>query len=146
MKETGSLSFLAIVILAVLTILGASASSVTRTELMIAKNEAFGKTAFYIAEGGLQREAREVGAGNYALSGVHRPQQIASQDSSDLPGGAPHTVLGGTYEFVVEYLGFFAPNKGFSATQFSRYDYAVDVQKAGVNIRARYGRIGPKVN
>jgi len=144
MNETGSLTILALVVLATLTILGASISSITNTELGIAKNEASGKNAFYMAEGGLQREARELGKGNYSVDSIHSPQHVATQTTARLPPPIPHTVMGERYDFTVDYLGCFLPRKGFSATEFTRYDFTVQVCRKSITIKARYGRIGPK--
>jgi hypothetical protein len=50
--ETGALSVIVIMILALLTIVGLATINTTTTEVQIAANEQFHKTAFYAAEGG----------------------------------------------------------------------------------------------
>ena len=51
-NETGALSIIVIMILVLLTIVGFATMNTTTTEVQIAANEQFHKTAFYAAEGG----------------------------------------------------------------------------------------------
>jgi hypothetical protein len=143
-KEGGSLTVTAVLILAVLTILGVSVGKMATTELWISRNEAILGKNFYLAEGGLGREAQELGNGSYTVRDVFHPSLVATSSSTDLPAPAPHTVGDEPYDFAVAYSGFSVPSKGFSARAFSRYNYDIDVRKNSTHMEARYYTIGPK--
>jgi len=143
-KEGGSLTVMAVLILAVLTILGVSAGKMAVTELWISRNEAILGKNFYLAEGGLGREAQELGNGSYSVRDISRPSVVATSRSTDLPAPVPHTAGGESYAFTVTYSGFTVPSKGFSARAFSRYNFDIDVRKNSTHMEARYYTIGPK--
>lgn len=145
-REQGSITIIALIILIVLTIIGLSISTTSTTDIRIAANELLRKQDFYMAEGGVNREAQEVGSGNYAVMDVNTPATLATHSSAGLPPPTPHTVTGQAYNFTLQYIGFNIPPKGYSATDFSRYDYDIDAQLNNVGIRARYYQIGPKAN
>ncbi len=145
-NEQGSITVLAVIILVILTILGVSVSNISNTDIWISRNEAISENDFYIAEGGIQREAQELGSGNYKVKNIHYRNVLATQNSAGIPGPRPHTVMGEPYDFSIEYIGFYLPAKGFSAKTFSRYDYTIDVRKNSTGVRARYYTIGPKVD
>jgi hypothetical protein len=63
-----------------------------------------------------------------------------------LPPPEDHTVFGQTYDFTVDYLGFFLPPSGFSALHFARYDYNVDVDASRVRVASRLYKIGPRMD
>jgi len=142
--QDGSVMIIALMLMVVLMIIGVSISRTSRTDIRIAANEKQHKQNFYITEGGLHREAQEIGRGNYPVIDIYTLQTLATHNSAGLPAPTPHVVLGDGYNFGVDYIGFFLPPKGYSATDFSRYDYNIDSQRASVGILARYYKIGPK--
>ncbi len=144
-SEEGSITVVALIILVVLTFMGLSISRTTTTDIQIAGNELFRKQDFYLAEGGVHREAQEVGSGNYEVADIFASSVIATQSSAGLPGPA-HQLAGKTYDFTLSYVGYFMPPKGYSATDFSRFDYDIDVSQNGVSVLARYYKIGPSAN
>jgi hypothetical protein len=162
-KEQGSITIVALLILVVLTILGITLTRTTTLDLRIGTNELVRKQNFYIVEGGVYREAAEVGEGSsYVVANINQPYKVAAQvigndtdtgifnsfgnKTGSLPG-ADHEVpvVGGTpYNFQVDYVGFYLPPKGYSVDQFSRYDFDIDADVNNVNVNARFYRIGPK--
>ena len=64
-SQKGSIAVIALLIMVVLTIIGLSISRTSTTEIQIAGNDLFMKQSFYIAEGGVNREAQEVGGGRW---------------------------------------------------------------------------------
>jgi hypothetical protein len=147
-SEQGSITVIALMILVVLTLLGITISRTSTIDVKIAGNEIPFKQNFYVAEGGIHREAAEVGRGNYPVMNVNDFNvELANQDSVGLPAPA-HEVAGRSYDFSLEYLGFFLPPQGYSVVHFSRYDYDVETfgDPAGsrVRIASRYYKIGPK--
>jgi hypothetical protein len=162
-EEQGSITIVALLILVVLTILGIALTRTTTLDLRIGTNELVRKQNFYETEGGVYREAAEVGEGNnYVVTNVNQPYKVAAQVIGSVPDtgifnsagtkykalpGADHRipVVGGTlYDFQVDYTGFFLPPKGYSVDQFSRYDFDINADINNVNVSARFYRIGPK--
>jgi hypothetical protein len=151
-SEQGSITVIALMILVVLTLLGITISRTSTIDVQIAGNEIPFKQNFYVAEGGIHREAAEVGAGNYPVLNINTAAQLADQtgqaNGNPLPPPDPHLVNGRAYAFTLNYLGFFLPPQGYSVVHFSRYDYDVDSfgDPAGSRIRvaSRYYKIGPK--
>ena len=152
-EEQGSITIVALLILVVLTILGVTISRTTTLDLKISTNETIRKQRFYVAEGGVYREAAEVGEGNYAVTNIYQPRPLANQGGltnangnvidTNLPGAA-HQVYGSNYDFDLDYVGFFLPPKGYSVDQFSRYDFDIRADRNNVNVYGRFYRIGPK--
>ena len=146
--EQGSITVIALMILVVLTLLGITISRTSSIDVQIAGNEIPFKQNFYVAEGGIHREASEVGRGNYPVMNINTPIELANQLTVPLPPPAPHLVNGRAYDFSLDYLGFFLPPQGYSVVHFSRYDYDVDSfgDPAGsrIRVRSRYFKIGPK--
>ncbi len=154
-SEQGSITVIALMLLVVLTLLGITISRTSTIDIQIAGNEIPFKQNFYVAEGGIHREAAEVGRGNYPVMNINNPGQLAYQTGSlsgqatgdPLPDPA-HLVNLKAYDFTLDYLGFFLPPQGYSVVHFSRYDYDVDSfgDPAGSKIRvaSRYFKIGPK--
>lgn len=148
-NEEGNLTLVAFVLLVVLTLVGIFATKTAQIDLQTAYNEVPYKQNFYIAEGGVNREAAELGRGNYPVTNVNQPQVLATQASGSLPGG-PHVVVGNTYNFTVRYIGPYAAPAGYSALHFSRYDYHVEARAGGtassgeVRVASRLYKIGPK--
>ncbi|MBW1897564.1 MAG: hypothetical protein JRI61_00735 [Deltaproteobacteria bacterium] len=145
-ERDGAITVIAVAILTILTILGICVSGLSRMELLISKNEANFRDYFYISEGGVHREAQEIGNGSYRIKDIDNPSTVATEKSTDLPVPSPHHVMGSSYDFTLQYVGKYLPAKGFSATSFNRYDYDIDVNKEGNGIKARYSIVGPKTN
>ena len=162
-EEQGSITIVALLILVVLTILGISLTRTTTLDLRIGTNELVRKQNFYVAEGGVYREAAEVGEGSsYVVANVNQPHKVGAQvignttdtgvfnsvgtKTGSLPGASHQVpVVGGTpYNFQVDYYGFSLPPKGYSVDQFSRYDFDIIADVNNVNVNARFYRIGPK--
>ena len=144
-KDRGSITVIALMMLVVLTLIGIAVSRTSSTDIRIAGNVVPYKQDFYVAQGGLHREAAELGRGNYPVPDIEIPMTVATSDDPFLPGPA-HEVLGNPYIFYVDYKGFFNPPAGYSIIHFSRYDYFVDVRTQGTNVRVagRYYKVGPK--
>ena len=150
--EQGSITVIALMILVVLTLLGITITRTSTIDMQIAGNEIPFKQNFYVAEGGIHREAAEVGRGNYPVLNITTAGKLADHDGlvggGALPLPDPHLVNGRAYDFTLGYLGFFLPPQGYSVVHFSRYDYDVDSfgDPAGSRIRvaSRYFKIGPK--
>ncbi len=147
-SEQGSITVIALMILVVLTLLGITISRTSTIDVQIAGNEIPFKQNFYVAEGGIHREAAEVGRGNYPVMNINNPIELANQGSPGLPAPAPHLVAGRAYDFSLDYLGFFLPPKGYSVVHFSRYDYDIDAfgdpTESRIHVGSRYYKIGPK--
>ena len=142
-NEEGSVIVIAFILLVVLTLIGIAATRTSETDIRIASNEIPYKQNFYVAEGGVQREAAELGRGNYPITNVKVAQTLATESDAGLPAPS-HDVLGTAYDFQVDYVGFYPPPSGYSILHFSRYDYDVDVTASNVRVAARYYKIGPK--
>ena len=147
-SEEGNLTIIAFVLLVVLTLVGIFATRTAQIDMLTAYNEVPYKQNFYVAEGGLTREAAELGRGMYPVNNVSTPQTLATQASGSLPGPA-HNVLGNPYDFTVRYLGYYPAPSGYSALHFNRYDYWVDAWAQGsssgrVRVSSRFYKIGPK--
>jgi len=144
-SEQGSITVIALMILVVLTLLGITISRTTTIDVQIAGNEIPFKQNFYVAEGGINREAAEVGAGNYPVMNINTfPVELANQTAHS----PRHKVAGADYDFSLEYEGFFLPPQGYSVVHFSRYDYDVesfgDPAGSRIRVKSRYFKIGPK--
>ena len=143
-REEGSVMVIALMLLVILTLIGIMATRTSTTDIQIAGNQIPYKQNFFIGEGGLNREAAEVGRGNYPVLQINTTGQLADQDSGSLPPPTPHVVAGTAYSFTVDYLGYFLPPPGYSVIHFSRYDYDIDVTGGRINVASRYYKIGPK--
>jgi hypothetical protein len=147
-NEEGSVIVLAFTILVVLTLIGVFATRTATIDIQIASNEIPYQQNFYIAEGGVHREAAEVARGSYPIGNVKVTSNLATWSVGDSTGGlpapVPHEVAGNSYDFQVDYLGYFPPPAGYSILHFSRYDYNIGATQGGVRVRARYFKIGPK--
>jgi len=148
-SEEGNLTIVAFVLLVVLTLIGIFATKTANLDLQTAYNEVPYKKNFYVAEGGVNREAAELGRGNYPVINVNLPGVLATQASGSLPGDA-HVVVGTAYNFTVSYIGHYPSPSGYSALHFSRYDYGVEARAGGsassgeVRVYSRLYKIGPK--
>ena len=143
-SEEGNLTIIAFVLLVVLTLVGVFATKTAQIDLQTAYNEVPYKQNFYIAEGGVNREAADLGRGMYAVTNVSTPQSLLSATT--------HTLLGftDTYLADISYLGYYPAPSGYSAIHFSRYDYNVTARAGGtaasgqVRVSSRLYKIGPK--
>ena len=147
-SEQGSITVIALMILVVLTLLGITISRTSTIDVQIAGNEIPYKQDFYVSEGGVHREASEVGRGSYPVMNINAAAQLADQtgqaDGNPLPNPVPHLVATEPYTFTLDYKGYFLPPAGYSVVHFSRYDYFVDVTGGNVRVASRYFKIGPK--
>ena len=86
--------------------------------------------------------------GNYPVINVHLPAKLADQtgqtDGNPLPNPVPHMVASASYNFDLDYEGYFLPPAGYSVLRFSRYDYSIDSTGANVRVFSRYYKIGPR--
>ena len=141
-NEKGSVMVVAILILALLTIIGIAAMSTTNVELKISGNEKSYKMALYAAEaarGYVEKTPELYGPDNMTL--VNFPDN----DPSVVVELSPKQSFGGT----VEYLGFSAPPRG-SGTQvgtFKAYKYKMECKgygpaRAESQIEAGFYRMG----
>jgi len=145
-SEEGNLTIIAFVLLVVLTLIGVFATKTAQLDLQTAYNEIPYKQNFYIAEGGVNREAAVLGSGDsiYAVTNVSQSQALATNASRTLPG------LLNPYVVTVRYLGYYPAPSGYSALHFNRYDYFVDARAGGtgssgqVRVASRLYKIGPK--
>jgi uncharacterized membrane protein len=134
-NEQGNLTIIAFVLLVVLTLIGIFATKTAQIDLQTAYNEVPYKQSFYIAEGGMNLEAAELGKGS--------PTNVGIQN-------ADRYLLGKPYKASVDYLGAYVPPKGFSAIHFSRYDYNVEAKTVAtsasgqVRVASRVYKVGPK--
>ena len=146
--EEGNVLLLAFIFLVILTLIGIFSTRTARLDMQIAANEIPYKRNFYLAEAGLYREAAELGRGNYPVPNINDfPTSLASRVDGSVTGtlpGAAHTVFGQTYDFHVQYVGYFPPPPGYSALHFTRYDYNVDSTANNVLVDSRLYKIGPK--
>jgi len=144
-SEQGNITVIALMILVVLTLLGITITRTSTIDIQIAGNEIPYKQNFYVAEGGINREAAEIGQGNYPVLNINTfPVELANQTAHS----PRHKVAGADYDFSLNYEGFFLPPQGYSVVHFSRYDYDVDSfgdpTGSNIHVGSRYYKIGPK--
>lgn len=147
-SEEGNVLITAFIFLVILTLIGIFATRTAQMDMQVASNEIPYKRNFYIAEGGLYREAAELGRGSYPVTNVSVQQELAKRQGTTVTGGPlpppDHTIFGQTYDFTVDYLGSFPPPSGYSAIHFTRYDYNVNVDANRVIVDSRLYKIGPR--
>jgi hypothetical protein len=148
-SEKGNVAVIALMMLMVLTLLGISITRTTSIDVQIAGSEIPNKQNFYVAEGGVNREAAEVGVGNYPVINIDTPTINTSTPLATEASNSPrHKVAGADYDFTLDYLGYFVPPPGYSVIHFNRYDYRVDAfgdpTGSRVRVGSRYYKIGPK--
>ena len=144
-NEDGSVMVVAILILALLTIIGIAAMSTTNVELKISGNEKSYKMALYAAEaarGYVVKTPELYGPDNMTLGeGLNFPDN----DPSVVVELSPKQSFGGK----VEYIGFSAPPRG-SGSQvgtFKAYKYKMECKgygpaKAESQVEAGFYRMG----
>ena len=141
-SEDGNVTIIAFILLVVLTLIGIFATRTAQIELQTAYNEIPYKQNFYIAEGGVNREAAELGTGS--------PSNVGVQDADREFDEFELLEKPYKYKVSVDYLGAFLPPKGYSAVHFRRYDYNVEAKAGGttssgeVRVASRFYKVGPK--
>jgi len=150
-RDRGNATVVALMLLAVLTLIGLAVSRIAGIDTQIAGNQIPYKQNFYVAEGGVNREAAEVGRGNYPVTNIDDFTTPLLASETGLAGGGAlpgpsHEVSGESYDFDVFYQGHYVPPAGYSAVHFSRYDYTINAEsgEADVRVGSRYYKIGPK--
>ena len=140
-NEEGNVMILAFILLVVLTLIGIFATRTAQIDLQVAYNEVPYRQNFYIAEGGGNREAAELGTAN--------PTNIKPTGDNTRTTRTMSSTY--SYEYLVHSLGTYVAPKGYSAIHFSRYDYSVETWAGGgtsasgeVNVASRLYKIGPK--
>ncbi len=146
--EKGNVLITALIILVLLTLIGIFATQTAQMDLQIAANEIPYKRSFYICEAGLYRQAAELARAKYSPYMVKnidsKDDPLVRHDSADLPDPSFRQAFGEDYDFEARYAGFYIPPEGYSAMQFSRYDFEVDVEFNNVPVWSRLYKIGPK--
>lgn len=143
-NSNGFVTAFVLVLMVVMTLMVVCVSRVSVADLWISRNESESKIDFYVAEGGNNREAKELARGGYSPADIYEPETIATERSAGIPRPSTHHVAGKTYTFTVQYKGVFVPPRGFSAIDFSRYDYEITTRCNEQCVVSRYGIIGPK--
>ena len=134
-SEEGNLTVIAFVLLVVLTLIGIYATQTAQMDIQTAYTEVPYKQNFYVAEGGMNLEAAELGTGSPSNVGIHN---------------ADRNFMGKAYTVSVDFLGGYVAPKGYSAIHFSRYDYNVEAKtvttsRSGeVRVASRLYKVGPK--
>ncbi len=138
-NEKGNVTVVALMVLIILTLIGISASRTSNTDVLVARNQIPHKQDFYIAEGGQNKEAVKIAAGQYPVTDI----ETADQELADSTG---EISTGNSYEYRVNYEGHYPPPKGYSTLHYKRYDYEVETKggDSEVTITARYYSVGPK--
>ena len=142
-NEKGNVTLIALILLVVLTLIGISASRTSTLDMQIARNEIPFKQGFYIAEGGINIEANEIGKGHYPVIDINTAEAVLANTATN---PEDHRVLGEPYNPEVRYKGYYPPPAGYSIIHFNRYDYNVET-KGGTNevrVASRFYKIGPK--
>lgn len=120
-NERGSILIVTLLILAILTMVGISASTTTEIELQIAGNENFHKIAFYSAEA-----ARGYVAGNPDLYGSANTTLGKKLSFPNTDPSQKHALsTGQSFNGDVEYMGSFTVPRGsgFDAGKFKGHRY-----------------------
>lgn len=149
-REQGNVMVVALMLLGVLTLIGLAVSRMAGIDIQIAANEIPYKQNFYVSEGGVNREAAEVGRGNYPLTNIYNFDVLLADEDGAAGGGAlpgpSHEVSGASYDFELLYEGYYLPPADYSVVHFSRYDYYIDAWREDVRVGSRYYKIGPKAS
>lgn len=170
-SESGFVLVLAMVVLLVLSMLGAWALMTSKSELDVAGGLQRAEKQFNIAEGGTSLEAVKVGFATETYYQVGDPsvtnQLLTPPDEATFdPGGDTAAVPGAVdaadtatwpvqnliqdnaddefdYRYLVTYLDADMPPKGYDATSFSSYTFSIQGMAPGV-IEVGGFKIGPK--
>jgi Tfp pilus assembly protein PilX len=136
-NEQGSVMVIALIILALVTVLGISSTTTTSIELQIAANDKFNKISFFSAESGWQR----------AVNWLDRQYPMLTENAGSDMSGAEMTFSSGkyanpdnvslntansaSYRSQVQFTG--AKNAAGYSSDFKRYTYAVSSAGDGPN-------------
>lgn len=173
--QEGSAIVLAILVLAVVTILGVTSVNLTNTELSIVRNEQIYQKNFYHAESGNTNEGYRVGHSSkpwYLISNPSIFNQLLYPDASNydpgndisIPGNFPSDIdekdprtwphenlLDDTtddendYAYLVMYLHFGNPPKGYDASFFTGYKFRIN-SRHEVDIETGGTKVGVKMS
>jgi len=141
-NEEGNVMVIAFVLLVVMTLIGIFATRSAQVDLLVAYNEVPYRQNFYIAEGGVNREAAELGTASPGNVRSYSDETFTNRSFLDNAY---------TYSYNVRYLGDYVPPKGYGL-DWRRYDYEVRTRAGGtsasgeVNVAARYYKTGPKTD
>ena len=113
-NEQGNITIIALMLLVIVTLIGVSASRTSTTDMHLARNLIPYKQNFYIAEGGQNREAVEIGGGSYPVMDINTPGLLANHNTSPLPGAAHEVIPGRPYDFSIRYEGYYTPPAGYA--------------------------------
>ena len=150
--EEGNVTLIALILLVVLTLIGISANRTSMLDMQIARNEIPYKQDFYIAEGGINIEASEIGKGMYPVPDINATDQLLATSDPTSPqyvgvgNIAKHSVGGKSYDFNVTYVGSYLPPSKFSSVKYARYDYNVETfgGENNITVKSRFYTIGKK--
>jgi len=111
-NEEGSMMVIALLVLAILTLIGASIATTARVEVQIAGNERFHKIAFHLADSGTMVGAKVI--------------STCLECASQVDLGEHVTYLGDDGTFYRELMGY-APHDADKDLRFALNPYTVDV-------------------
>lgn len=139
-KENGSITIIALMILVILTLIGISASTISNTDILAARNQIPYKQNFYIAEGAQNREAFKISRGDYPVINLEDSDVVLENSTDEI-------IAGNSYDYEITYKGVFPPPSGYSILHFNRFDYGVKtkIKNTELTINARYYIVGPKI-
>ena len=140
-NDRGNIAVIALMILAILTLLGVSVSRTSSTDILAARNQISYKQDFYIVEGAQNKEAIKISRGGYPVANMEDSDIILESSTSEITAG-------NSYDYEISYKGSHPPPSGYSILHYKRFDYGVKtkIKKNGLTINARYYIIGPKVD
>ena len=128
LNQRGSALVVAILILAILTLIGISVTNTTRIETIIAGNEKFQKVAFYNADSGVHVTPKLI---SYCVDNGEAQQGLTHINYLD-DSGNPDASSDARDKFFQELMGF-AAYDAVSDTSFAQdgHDVAVDIKRSG---------------
>jgi len=145
--QRGTALILALVMLAIMSLLGAMVLSTVNTELKITSNFRASQEAFFAAERGV--EYASVAGGIYNSVGIGAPLDLSSSDLANIVVGGYGLDPGATNEVGYLTSGPLPPSAGSDATLFEMRYYRVTVtgqgpKNASVRVESQIGRLVPK--
>jgi hypothetical protein len=131
-NEKGFVIVVAVIMLAIVTIMGIAATRTSDTEIRIAVNERFYKQAFYAAEAGATYGAESpnlYGSDNITVGGY------LSFPNNDDPSEKYSVSSIQSFNGDIEYLGFSAPPRGsgYDAEKFRAHRYRMTCNGFGLS-------------
>ena len=129
-NENGAVLIVALLMLAIVTVIGIAATRTSETELQIVGNEVLHEIAFYAAEAGAAYVAE-----NPQFYGVDNITVGGYLDFPNVDDPSEKQTLSSTQSFNgnVEYLGFSAPPRGsgYDAEKFKAHRYGMIISGYG---------------